>query len=171
MITEEAYIAYFENLAARHLEINHVPGSTSAFFYIPVPMNLTEIDNAITSSKSTPLLALDALNGAFDSKQSASYLQTVQGQFFILDKVKVGNSATIRDAQDKCLKIGMDILARMEVDTKGSAPIARGARFVYSNVQYNPVGPMASNHYGYTFRFTVTCPFGYTVNSAIWQDK
>lgn len=169
-ITEELYIEYFTGLATRHRQILHGADNRSAFFFIPVEMDLKEIDNAIRKTISTPLMALDAMRGMFDDNQSDRHLQTINGQFTILDKVENGKQADIRRAQDECLKIGLQMLARMKTDLKG-ALLVPGTRFTIHNVQYDPVGPMALTHYGYTFRFTITCPFSFTVDSGNWTDK
>ncbi|GAA4327403.1 hypothetical protein GCM10023149_30750 [Mucilaginibacter gynuensis] len=171
MITETAYIAYFTSLAEKHNQIMHGVDGRAAFFYIPIEMDLTEIDNAIRANKSVPLMALDALHGSFDDNQSDRHLQTVAGQFTILDKAAVGKQESIRAVQDSCLKIGMQILQRMKVELRSGELMANGTRFTIHNVQYDPVGPMEVAHYGYTFRYTITCPFVLTVDNGNWLDK
>ena len=178
MITEAQYIAYFASLAAAHLQISNGVGGRQSFFYIPVASDLTEIDNALRSKKATPLMALDAMSGVFDEGQSDRFLQTIDVQFTILDVVTVGGAETIRAAHDTCLKIGLEILGRMKNDARyvKTQPqthtfLNNLANFTITGVQYDPVGPMAEKHYGYTFRCRITCPFGYVVNSSIWSDK
>jgi hypothetical protein len=169
-ITEEAYISYFTDLATKHKTIQHTINGRQSFFFIPVEMDLKEIDNAIRDKKSTPMMALDAMRGTFDEGQSARYLQTVNGQFTILETAKVGLQTDIRRAQDVCLKIGLQILARMKVDLRGQGMVP-GTFFSIGNVRYDQVGPMAVNHYGYTFRFNITCPFSFSVDAGNWTDK
>ncbi|SEM66499.1 hypothetical protein SAMN05192574_101391 [Mucilaginibacter gossypiicola] len=175
MITEAQYIAYFTGLAQKHNQIRHGVDGRTAFFFIPVDMDLKEIDNAIRATKATPMMALDSMNGTFsDNNGTQSHLQTISGQFTILDKADPREQEDIRGVQDKCLAIGLQVCARMHNELKGNPAnpnLAGGARFVIHNVQYDPVGPMAGNHYGYTFRYTITCPFGFTVDSGNWLDK
>jgi hypothetical protein len=61
----------------------------------------------------------------------------------------------------------------MKIDLKGQGATVLPplTRMVIHGIQYDPVGPMADNHYGYTFRFKITCPFGFTVDSGNWLDK
>lgn len=170
IITEEAYIEYFTGLASKHKKILHGVNNRATFFFIPIAMDLKEIDNAIRNNKATPLMALDAMHGNFDDGLSARYLQTINGQFTILDKVENGKQTDIRRAQAECLTIGTEILGRMTIDFKNK--IALGlANFTIHNVQFDPVGPMAMTHFGYTFRFTITCPFSFKVDSGNWTDK
>jgi len=175
MITEAQYIAYFTGIAQNHKQIMHGVDGRTAFFFIPVDMDLKEIDNAIRGTKSTPMLALDSMNGSFnDSNGTQNHVQTIAGQFTILEKADSRDQETIRSAQDVCLSIGLQVCARMQTELKGmqpGQPLADKARFVIHNVQYDPVGPMAGTHYGYTFRYTITCPFGFTVDSGNWLDK
>lgn len=170
MISELNYIAYFENLATQSMDFNHVAGTNDAFFYLPNTYDLTEIDNAIKSSKSVPMLLLDSIAGQLDDNQSENYVQTINGQFTILDMAIVGKASTIRDARDKCLPIGLNVLARMKRDGKANVLLSPNIKFTISKIPYDPVGPMAIKHYGYTFRFKIYCPFGFSVNSGTWRD-
>jgi len=171
MVTELEYIAYYTHLATQHNQIGHVAGSKDAFFFIPMAYDLAEIDKAIRNTKTTPFLALDALRGSFNDNASENNVQIIAGQFTIADKVDKGFSLTIREAQDKCLKIGLDIITRMKHDSRKRQLFNPLASFSISNVLYEPVGPMSVNHYGYTFHFDIACPFGYTVDSGTWLDK
>lgn len=171
MITELQYIAYFANLAAKHKQILHEEKVKDAFFFIPLAYDLTEIDNAIRNTKSTPFLALDALRGSFDDGGAENNVQIIDAQFTIADKAKSGKADTIRTVQDKCLSIGRDFIARLKHDSRKKQLFNPLANFSISNVKYDPVGPMNVEHYGYTFMFQITCPFGYTVDSGTWLDK
>jgi hypothetical protein len=171
MVTELQYIAYFTNLATQHRQIGHVEGKKDAFFFIPLAYDLAEIDKAVRNTKSAPFLALDAVRGSFNDNESESHIQIIEGQITIADKVETGKVITIREAQDKCLQICRDILARMKYDSRKRQLIQPLATMRINNVQYEPVGPMAVNHYGYTMRFEIACPFGYTVDSGTWLDK
>ncbi|MDB4919849.1 hypothetical protein [Mucilaginibacter sp.] len=170
MITELEYIAYFENLATQSKQINHNPPAARAFFYIPEEWNLAEIDKALRSSKIAPMFLLDSLAGIFTDEQSENHVQMINAQFTILDMVDVGNVENIRAARDKCLDIGLNFLTRIKKDSRKREMITPLTRFTINQVQYNPVGPMAIKHYGYTFRFKIACPFGFTVDSATWRD-
>lgn len=171
MISELAYIAYFENLATQSLDFNHVAGVNDAFFYLPEPWDLTAIDNAIKSTKSVPMLLLDSIAGQVDDNQAASYLQTINGQFTVLDMATTGDAYTVRECRDRCLPIGLNILGRMLRDGRNGQLLSNPKfKFTFSKLPFDPVGPMAIKHYGYTFRFKIYCPFGFSVDSTIWRD-
>jgi hypothetical protein len=171
MVTEIEYIAYFTNLASKHKQIQHQEGTKNAFFFIPLAYDLGEIDNAIRNTKSTPFIAVDALRGSFDDNDSENHVQIIEGQFTIADKAESGKAESIRTVQDACLKIGLEFITRLKHDARKKLLFNPHAKFTISNVLYDPVGPMSMNHYGYTFRFQITCPFGYTVDSGTWLDK
>lgn len=172
MISELQYIDYFTQLAINHKSIAHVPGTKDAFFFIPLTYDLAEIDSAVRNTKSAPFMALDAMRGKFNDYSSENNVQLIDGQITILDKIDKGKLSTIREAQDKCFKICFDLVTRMKSDRrKGNMFGNNLVNFSISNISYDPVGPMAINHYGYTIRFQIACPFGYTVDSGTWLDK
>jgi hypothetical protein len=170
MISQLQYINYFTGLAMRHKAIQHQPGKKEAFFFIPMPWDLDGIDKAMRNTKSVPLLALDGLRGMIDDGMSESYVQHVEGQFTILDKPAAENTDAISQAQDKCLPIGLQLLAKMKADARRKQLIDPAVRFSVSKVPYEPVGPMALNHYGYTFQFTLTISIGMPVSDEVWLD-
>lgn len=169
MITEEQYIEYYKTLAMLHKGIGHVPGKKDAFFFIPMQYDLSAIDTAIRNSKSVPLLALDAQRGNFDDNSSDSFVQIIEGQFTVIDKAEVGNQATIQQAQNKCLTIGLQLIAKMKQDARKRKLMHEIVQFSVKDVQYDPVGPMQQNHYGYTFLFKLTCPLGLRVEPELWD--
>ena len=171
MVTELEYIAYFTNLASQHKQILHEAGKKDAFFFIPLAYDLSEIDKAIRNTKSAPFVAVDALRGAFDDSGSENNVQMIDGQFTIADKATSGEDESIRTVQDTCLRIGLDFITRLKHDSRKKQLFNPLAKFSISNVRYEPVGPMNMNHYGYTFLFSIACPFGYTVDSGTWLDK
>lgn len=169
--TEEQYIAYFQNLAHNHNQINDGLDGNSAFFYIPVSYDLAEIDNAIKNTMSDPMMALDSLKGRFDDAVSESHTQWIDGQFIILVKSTSGDKKSVRPAMATALQIGGDILFRMQNDAKRRLLISPNYRFTIRNVNYSPVGPMCLLYYGYAFTYSISCPFGFNVTSATWLDK
>jgi hypothetical protein len=57
----------------------------------------------------------------------------------------------------------------MKADARRRQLINELVQFSVSDVQYDPVGPMAQNHYGYTFLFKLTCPLGLRVEPELWN--
>jgi hypothetical protein len=170
MITELDYIAYFENLATQSKDFNHVAGTKDAFFYIPEPYDLAEIDKAIKQTKSVPFMMLDAMTGGMGESTAHNYSEGINAQITILDMATVGDAVSIRAVRDNCLAIGVKLLGRLAYDSRKQLLIEPGARFNFNNIKFDPVGPIAQKHYGITFRFLITCPFGFTVDSTIWRD-
>ncbi|WP_342644999.1 hypothetical protein [Mucilaginibacter sp. CSA2-8R] len=170
MISEQEYINYFTALAIRHKDIRHIPKEKDAFFFVPMPWDLSAIDEAIRNTGSTPMVALDAMRGKFDENRSDSYLQEIEGQFTILEKVDLADLATISQAQDKCLAIGRQMLAKMKNDARHKKLIKPLVSFSIAALPYEPVGPMEVCHYGYTFQFTLKVPIDMVVSHDTWLD-
>jgi hypothetical protein len=171
MVSELQYIDYFTHLATQHLKIRHDAGKKDAFFFIPLSYDLSEIDSAIRNTKSAPMMALDAMRGTFGDNESENHVQTIEAQITILDKAENGKAETIRSVQDTALQIGFDIITRLKQDCRKKQIFDANTRFAIRDVRFDPVGPMAINHYGYTLRFSIACPFDYTVDSGTWLDK
>lgn len=170
MISQLQYIQYFTSLAMSHKAIRHEPGKKDAFFFIPMPWDLDAIDKAARNTKSVPILALDGLRGMVDDVRVESYVQLVEGQFTILDKPAAETPEAISQAQDKCLPIGLQLLAKMKHDARRKMLIDKAVQFSVTKVPYEPVGPIALNHYGYTFQFTLTLPIGMPVSDDVWLN-
>jgi hypothetical protein len=170
MISEQDYIEYFKVLAMRHKSVQHIPGKKDAFFFIPMPWDLGAIDEAIRNTASSPMVALDSMRGKFDESRSDSYLQEIEGQFTILEKADLADLASISAAQDQCLAIGKQLLAKMRSDARHNRLISKLVTFSISGVPYEPVGPMEVNHYGYTFQFNLKVPIDMLVTDDNWLN-
>jgi hypothetical protein len=171
MITELDYIAYFENLATQSKDFNHGQDGKVAFFYLPDEWDLTEIENVLnTRGKTVPVLLLDSVKGQLDDNASQNYLQGINGQITILTTADTGKVITIRAARDYCLALGLKLMARMRYDTGKRMLFKPTATFRISGTSYDPVGPIELIHYGYTFRFKISCPFAFSTDSGSWRD-
>lgn len=171
VLTELEYIAYFENLAAKNKAFLHNADTNPKFFYLPEPWDLTAIDNVLKKSIGGPLMLLDAMNGDFDNEDSQNYVQTIAGQITIVNNATTGDAVTIRIVRDACLPLCVKLLARMRYDFRRKQLFnPKNAFFAIKAVKYDPVGPMYSKYYGYTFRFTITSTFGFVVDSTSWTD-
>lgn len=172
MITEIPFIAYFENLATQHSLIQHNRNGRNAFFYVPAEYDLREIDNALRSGVATPLLMLDCPDGMINDNGAASHHDDMNVQITILEKTDSGKVSDIRLAREKCKPVGFQILQRMLID-KGRKKLIQAdvtTHFQLNQVKYDPVGPIASIYYGYTFRVLLRCPFGFKVDDGTWLD-
>jgi hypothetical protein len=178
IITELNFIAYFQGLAEKHRLIAHGQTETvdgleqvrNSFIYIPSEFNLAELDNMIRSGVSTPLLMVDALKGHINDNGTDSHHQDINVQFFVLEKTDVGTVASIREARDKTLPVGMAILERMKSDRRKGVLLDKGTAFTFNNVGYDPIGPIETSYYGYSFQALLRCPFAFKVDGGTWSD-
>ena len=172
LVTELQYLTYFKNLAVKHKQLTDGTGGQS-FYYMPSQYDLTELDMAFRNLLKPTCMVLEGLKGRLDDSGSKNYVQYIDGMFMILVKSDSSDVTTIRASRDTALGIGLDIFARMRADFSSGALLGNPSVnfFAIHNANYQPVGPMEGNFYGYAFTFTITCPFGFTVSSASWLDK
>ncbi len=168
-MTEAEYIHYLENLARKNTFLNHRPEENrKSFFCISDAYNMVEFDNALRSCVSFPALLLDVPTGFLSDNGCTNFTRTIKGEFQVVSKSTKENSRT---ARDDCFRIGMDILARINLDAR-SKNIIKGQTiyFMVDDIPYQPTGPMALDHYGYAFHFRLICPFSFSVIAGNWSD-
>lgn len=164
-MTESQYIAYFKNLATQHKLINHDDDINRAFFYIENPDELNEFDEGLRTMSSDIAMLLTATMGEFDDAQSENHTDEINAQVYIVMRKKT--DVNIREINQQCKEILLSVLARTKSDYRNNFQ----TRFSISKIPYQKVGAMADEWYGYTSLISFICPFGYSINSAIWADK
>ncbi len=166
MINETTYKSYFENLAAKHIALQHTPQNQS-FFYIDNPFELSQIDNALGYMTSTKCLLLDVPDRLLDDNASNNYTDKIACQFTILKRES--DRMQLLNARNEILVIIEDFLVKIRQDqSAGNLFGDSKARMRIANVNIQAVGPMKLDWYGYTVVFTVICPFAPAVNNANW---
>jgi hypothetical protein len=170
-VDEESVIAYFQNLAKNHTELRHSIDKRKTFFFIVDKYDLSEFDQALRSELSHyPALLLDGIEGSLNDNGSANYTDEIIISFSILDKAK-GKEA-IRAARKKAKQIGMQFITRMRIDSNAGKFLVADSnvRFRIYNVNYEPIGRIDPDLYGYIFSFKIDCPFSFAPTNAIWGD-
>lgn len=169
-MTEQQYIDYFTSLAIQSKEINHTENGMVSFAYIEQAFDLDAFDEKLRSATSSRFFLLISEEGSFSDNGSLNYTQAVDGEFLVVERT--GNARTISQARNNSLLIGQNFLSRMRIDSSKRGQIVPGAavHFRIDNVDYEKVGPLDDQWYGYLFRFRFTCPFGFTVDDATWRD-
>jgi hypothetical protein len=73
--------------------------------------------------------------------------------FSIVDMVKLGDSADRIRALNACMAAGLKILKRMLTDSRDFGDPVYG--FDRSRIEYQRIGPLLNNTYGYMFSYTL----------------
>lgn len=170
MVTEDQYIAYYENLAQKHTAILHDPQGKKSFFEVEDPTDLGGFDAALRGTVGDTVMLLVAGENDLDDAESESHTQTTELELYILQRKKTG--ITVPAIRSACMGIITDILARTKQDARKQLVVP--GKITYFNIRKLPVrqvGPMNLNWYGYTALITFSCPFACPVNSGTWTDK
>lgn len=73
--------------------------------------------------------------------------------FYIIDTAKLGDSADRRRALDACMAAGLKLLKQMMEDSREYGLPTYGID--WSRVDYQRIGPMFNNGYGYLFTYVL----------------
>lgn len=166
-MTQQEFIDYFTHLAAAHRQIAHTAKKES-FFYVEDELNVDEIEMAFRKRINMPAMLLMSPGGQLNDNAANNYTDDIEATFMIVDRAIEGPE--IRQAKDKTKRIGMDVIARIRLDSKAGKIGTGRVHFAVSGVSYAPVD-VVGLFVGYAFHLTLTCPFGFSVDSASWLDR
>ena len=154
-------VAYFENLATKHLDIGHTPLKKHFYRF--------ELDEVLSGLKNVnfPALIMEGYKFDFCDNKSDNIQKKRQGAFILLDHVSDrGNYTKIHEAWDKLEEIGDDILAKIKADKRViNNPIVN---FEISEVSANLIANEISNCYGIRYLFTIERKFYAVVKLEKW---
>lgn len=152
---------YMERKASESPAILHVKDSASdqAFFVIDDPFDLNEFDTALRSVAKSPAMQFELADGILDDQNNASYLNTVNCSFMIIDKL--ADFEKVRDCRNRCYHIGKEIIKSILKDQRDMNIIPGKMIQVPLRANYSPVGPMDVRWYGYQFTLAFVGPDGF----------
>lgn len=156
------YNAYFESLASKHKLIAHSP-TNKAFFFIDNDEDLSAFDEALRNMSSSCVMGIIINTGELNDAQSSNHTDTLNIQLYLL-KIKTNNNTVIELYDWAKIRL-TEIVGRTKIDFKTKKP-----NFDIDSIPYQKVGPMNEQWYGMTAVLSFTCPFGFSVTSAIWAD-
>lgn len=160
-MTIDDFFDYLEAKAVQHPDIPHDPDNKKVAFYgLDDPYDLDEFDNALRNFAAFPAMLAELNEGELDDNNAANYTDTMEGGFMIVDK-RQGKEPT-RAVRHRCREIGKAIVVQMRRDARaGTVKPGQLVHFRIEGVSYTPVGPLATQYYGYLFNFRFICPFSF----------
>lgn len=160
-MSPEIITNYIERKAIESSFIQHVPDSEHdrSFFVIDDPYDLSEFDKALRSLSKSPSMLFELMDGSIDDQNNASYLNTVNCSFMILDRV--GEDELIRNCRDRCYRIGKDLIKQILKDVRDMDIISDKMISCPLNSNYIPVGAIDNQYYGYQFTLQFVGPDGF----------
>lgn len=150
---------YIEKKVISLSEFPHSPNQgRSSFFVIANPYDFDEFDNALRKIAAFPAVLCELVNGRISDNDSANHTNSIAISFMVLDKSKSAESHI--ELQSRCYELGLKLLNQIRKD--GRAGVIEGKSVtVDMNSNYQPVGPLDSQYWGYQFDLTFTVSFGW----------
>lgn len=152
-------IQYIENKVISLPDVGHLPDEgKKAFFVIDDPYDFQEFDNALRNSASFPAVLCELVNGRLDENNAGSYTNSISVSFMVVDKEMNGERRI--DMLSRTFDIGVKLLNEIRKD--GRTGVVPGKSItVEMNSNYQPVGPLNSQFWGYQFDLSFTASFGW----------
>lgn len=160
LIDQEHFLNYL-TAKAQQCGIDHDPEhSKKAVHVIDDPYDLGEFDAALRNFASFPAMLLEEGNGLLNDNTSASYIDTKDFSFMIVDK-RDGKELA-RAVRARCLVIAQKILIKIREDrTKRLIVPGKFIEMRLDDCPYVPIGPMDTKYYGYMISLRFICPFSF----------
>jgi hypothetical protein len=156
-------VTYFENLAAKHVELRHT--AAKKHFY---RFELDEVLTALCRNINYPALILEAYDFNYTESRSDNVIKQRNGAFILIDKVTdAGDYNKIHEVWDKLEEIGNDILVKMIADKDSRLePIIRDFDISASHGQ--PLMVEELGQYGMRFTFSLGSPVNNEPDETRW---
>ena len=158
------YSEYFENLARRLKDIGHTPEQPKFCRF-----NIEEVLDGLATDLdlSTPVLLLESFEGHLNDNGGDQVFDGQDAAFLIMQDCDLTDFVAQNAIIDLAKRIGLKIIARLRKDARQRLPGALPV-FDLNKVNYQKVGPVFGNAYGYRFTFGWDEPISVVVNEADW---
>lgn len=157
-------IAYFENIARMHVEIQHSDNEKHFFRF-----ELDEVLSGIQRSDvAYPMLILEGYNYDYTDNKSDNIIKNRNSAFILLNHCHdISDYENVHAIWDKLETIADDILIKMKLDKRNPLmPVIRG--FEYSSIESKLIANEIGNSIGIRINFTISAPVPSDVNPNRW---
>jgi hypothetical protein len=171
MLTYSDYENYLRTLAEKFKGIGHTEEAPR--------FALMDIDDIISLTKTEldmdfPCMILENPEGKLEYKHDRIKDQNL-GAFMIIKRATRGDAAMKRQVMNMAKEIGTKIVAKMQVDKvsrfKGDNTVPKLVLyFDLSQVDYNKIGPIFSDCYGWRFEFEIGQEDALPYDEADWHE-
>jgi len=160
-------VTYFENLAAKHVDIGHTD-TEKHFFRMEIDEVLAGINR---TDVKTPFLILEGYGFGYTDNKSDNLLKNRDGAFILLDHVKdITDYDALHDAWDRMEEIGEELIMKMKADKRNPlTPVIRD--FNFDSVQGTLIANDMSGHYGIRFTYSLVSPRSTDINPEKWLSE
>ena len=157
-------ITYFENIARKHIAIQHTEIEKHFFRF-----ELDEVLNGINRSDvAFPMLILEGYSYDYTDNKSDNILKNRSGAFILLDHCPdISDYGKVHEIWDNLETIADDILALIKSDKRNPlTPVVRG--FEFSSVDSKLIANEIGNSIGIRITFIISSPVATDVDENRW---
>jgi len=157
-------ITYFENLARKHISIQHTDNEKHFFRF-----EIDEVLNGIQRSDvAYPMLVLEGYGYDYTDNKSDNIIRNRDTAFVLMDACPdMSDYSALHTIWDELESIADDILVKMKSDkTNPLTPVIRN--FDFSSVQVNLIANEIGNSVGLRVSFKVSSPMLSDINPERW---
>lgn len=148
MVNPKSILSYLEGKVIALAEVAHRPDQgKQAFFVIDDPYDFSEFDDALRNCASFPAVLCEMVQGQIGDN-AGTYTNSVSISFMILDAKS--RNERLMDVKSRCYDIGMQLLKAIHADNRLEI-IPGHSVSIEMNSNYQPVGPLDAQYYGYQF--------------------
>lgn len=159
-------IAYFENIARQHVEIQHSDNEKHFFRF-----ELDEVLNGIQRNDvAYPMLVLEGYGYDYTDNKSDNILKNRSGAFILLDHCPdISDYTQVHEIWDNLESIADDILIKIKFDKRNPlTPVVRG--FDLSSVDSKLIANEIGNSIGIRITFNISAPVATDIDKLRWLD-
>jgi hypothetical protein len=120
--------------------------------------SLIQLEEALSNLRDMPnccLMVTDSGDGFLDF--ASRRLNTAYHTFYVFVKAGINDHASRLAAKREAMDSAIKLIDRMRTDSTDFGMMTYG--FDDSRIDYNEIGPIGNNYYGYSFGFTVKQAF------------
>lgn len=162
MISHEDYIAYFKDIAIRHVDLKHTD-NTKAFHII----RMDELVGDTSGKFAKRCLILECESGNITGPSWEQLYDQPDMAFVIAEACKFEDRVKEEEILDHMKRIGFDILAKMKKDYKQKHALMKSVE--PNSFQYQKVYGFGDNHFGWRFQFRIADNTSLVYNPDVWD--
>lgn len=160
-------IAYFENIARRHVDIRHTDNEKHFF--------RMEIDEVLAGINRTdvkhPYFILESYDFDYNDNRSDNLLKKRNGAFVLLGHVDdATDNDAIQEVRNRMEAIGDEIMIKIKADKRN--PLIKAVRDInLDEVKGVLISNEIDNNHGLRFTFSISSPLSTDVNPDKWLPE
>lgn len=162
------YIAYFKNIAVNHLDLIHSDTEGQETFSAIYP---EEMLGDFRNKMKHQAITLHALKYSFSITDPQCPMVNRLGGFIVMGYSKRGDFAGKSEMESTCERILLEIMIRIQADSKNGHPLFNGSQNRLTDVRAQPYSNKATGQYsGFVVTFPMITNIDFVHADVGWKD-